>query len=139
MEFQPIRGFENYFINADGIIKNAKGQTMKTRLNRYGYQRINLQKNGEKHTVSVHQLVMTTFKPIDNPKNMTIDHIDGDKTNNKLSNLRWSSIGENISLSLLKNNDEIIFFMNELRRIYSEDEMSEILKTLLQLAKLLKN
>ena len=138
MEFQPIKGFENYLINKDGVIKNLKGQIMKPRLNSTGYYRINLQKDNKKHTILIHNLVMTTFSDIPYTKYMTVDHIDGDKKNNNFSNLRWKSMGENIELELLRNNDETIFFINELRHIYSEEELSEILKKLLDLAKLLK-
>ena len=39
----------------------------------------------------VHRLVLETFYPIENSENYFVDHIDGKRTNNILSNLRWVS------------------------------------------------
>jgi hypothetical protein len=56
-----------------------------------GYWRINL---GRKNRHYVHRLVATAFLP--NPENKPfVDHIDGDRTNNHVSNLRWVSGKEN--------------------------------------------
>jgi len=139
MDFQPICGYENYLISKDGVIVNSKGKVMRTRLDKYGYERINLQKDNKKNTEKIHKLLMTTFNPIPNANNMTIDHVDGDCGNNNLSNLRWVYLGENLNLKQLKSNDELLFFINELNSIYSDNEMSEILKTLLNLARILKS
>jgi hypothetical protein len=55
-----------------------------------GYYKLNLKKDGIKKTYSVHQLVAKAFIP--NPENhYSVDHIDGVKLNNNLSNLRWAS------------------------------------------------
>lgn len=60
-----------------------------------GYYRVNLRKNGKTSTVTVHRLVATTFIP--NPSNKSeIDHIDTDKTNNNVENLRWCTPKENM-------------------------------------------
>jgi hypothetical protein len=54
------------------------------------YNKAVLKVDGTKKSVNVHRLVATAFIP--NPNNYRcIDHIDGDKTNNHISNLRWCS------------------------------------------------
>lgn len=59
-----------------------------------GYIVVNLRKNGSSTVYKVHRLVAKAF--IDNPDNKpTVDHIDGDKTNNNVSNLRWCTLQEN--------------------------------------------
>ncbi len=43
----------------------------------------------------IHRLVLETFKPIDNYKEMDVDHRDGNKGNNELTNLDWVTTQEN--------------------------------------------
>ena len=70
-------------------------------LDRYGYYQINLQVNGKKVTKKVHRLVALAFIP--NPNNLpTVNHIDGDRTNNRVDNLEWMSIQENCEYSQSK-------------------------------------
>lgn len=59
-----------------------------------GYVVVTLRKNNSRSVCRVHVLVAKTF--IDNPDNKpTVDHIDGNKTNNSVNNLRWYTIQEN--------------------------------------------
>ena len=69
---------------------------LKPRKNHYGYLRFNLYKDGKRKTISVHRLVAIAFIP--NPENKPqIDHINADKTNNTVNNLRWVTCKENIN------------------------------------------
>lgn len=70
---------------------------MKTR-DRAGtdYQIINLSKlDGSKRTFRVHRLVMMAFNPVKNMNELEVNHIDGNKKNNKLENLEWCTASEN--------------------------------------------
>lgn len=138
MNFKPIFGYEDYSINESGTIKNKQGKVMKPRYDKYGYARVNLQKDKKKNTEKVHRLVMVTFNQIPNANNMTVDHIDGDCKNNHISNLRWVYLGENLNLKQLKDTDELLFFLKELKELYSDEEVAEILKTVLNLGRLLR-
>ena len=55
--------------------------------------------DGKRQTVKVHRLVMEAFCG-SLPNGYHIDHYDHDKTNNRLSNLRWRRISENSADSL---------------------------------------
>lgn len=69
---------------------------LKSSLDSDGYKQVVLSKNNIQKTIKVHRLVALAF--IDNPDNLPqINHLDGDKSNNKTDNLEWISISDNIS------------------------------------------
>ncbi len=90
-----IEGFENYMVSDHGNVKNKKtGRILKSRLDKYGYSRINVSGDGITRTKSIHQLVARAF--IENTEDKKcIDHINNDKLNNNISNLRWATHTEN--------------------------------------------
>ena len=90
-----MRDFENYLINREGQIINTSIHKLLSFSERNGYLRVNLSQNNKQHQLSVHRLVYETFiGPI--PKDMLIDHIDGNRANNKLNNLRLVTQSENM-------------------------------------------
>lgn len=59
-----------------------------------GYMIVNLYHNGKQNMCHIHRLVATAF--IANPLNKkTVNHIDGNKSNNHVSNLEWATYKEN--------------------------------------------
>ena len=76
---------------------------LKPHKTKYGYLNVILSKKGKTKTFSVHRWVALAFIP--NPENKPqIDHINADKTNNTVNNLRWVTCKENINnpLTLVK-------------------------------------
>ena len=90
-----IFDFPNYDVFEDGTVFSHKNQIyLKPQNNGNGYLKVHLYKNGKMHQCYVHKLVASTFIP--NPSNLKyIDHLDRDKTNNNVVNLRWCSAKEN--------------------------------------------
>ena len=91
-----IDGIETqYQINENGEIYNTKTNNfLKGHIENTGYVSVNLNINGIKKNYSLHRLMADIF--LDNPNNLPIvNHIDGDKTNNKLENLEWVSQSQN--------------------------------------------
>ena len=48
----------------------------------------------------IHRLVLSTFKPVDNLEQLEVNHKDGNKENNELSNLEWCDGSANVRHSL---------------------------------------
>lgn len=89
---------KNYSINENGEVRNnATGKTKAPFLNKEnGYLTVDLYKDGQPTKYTVHRLLAEAF--IENPEGKPcIDHKDGNRTNNKLSNLRWATYSENNS------------------------------------------
>ena len=61
------------------------------------YYKVGLAMSGETKTWRTHQLVALAFLPPPGEEETTIDHIDGDRKNNLVSNLRYCSIKDNIA------------------------------------------
>ena len=77
------------------FIYHRKEKMLAPRIDRYGYQHVNLYDN-EQHMKrhSVHRLVAKAFIP--NPEHLpTVNHKDENKQNNRADNLEWMSISEN--------------------------------------------
>ena len=90
----PIKDYNNYFADKQGNIYGTKGM-LKPYINRYGYKCYGIIFNKHQLTRTGHQLVARAFIP--NPENKPqVNHIDGNKQNNSVSNLEWVSAKENI-------------------------------------------
>lgn len=92
--FRPVKGYEDlYQISNLGNIHNNR-KLMKIQKHSAGYLHINLTKDGKSHTHLIHRLVAIAF--LDNPQNKPeVNHDDGNKHNNILSNLEWNTSVEN--------------------------------------------
>lgn len=106
----PIPNVHGYWASVDGSIfslkRNKIGQ-LKPAENGNGYLFVILSLNGVSHKHYVSRLVASTFlvKPVEpdadgNPRN-EINHVDGNRRNNKLPNLEWCSSAENHAHSKL--------------------------------------
>lgn len=92
---KPIPGYGNYSVSDDGIVVNATTGTVKRpTLNKSnGYLYVDLYREGKRAKRPVHRLVAEAFVP--NPEGKpTVDHADGDRTNNSADNLRWATFSE---------------------------------------------
>jgi hypothetical protein len=99
-EFRNIEGFDDYMVSNFGNVKNDKKNKKLKQHDSHGYRRVCL--NGKKY--SVHRLVALAF--IENPLNkLFIDHVNNDRSDNRVENLRYVTNQENsFNSSLSKRN-----------------------------------
>lgn len=97
-----IEGFEDYEIYENGNIRSLKSnKILKPRLDSKGnYLILGLYKDGKQYTKYVHRLVAENFIP--NPQNkMEVNHINGNKTDNRVENLEWATRSENVKHAII--------------------------------------
>jgi hypothetical protein len=105
LRVMEIIDYHNYLIYDDGrVYSKNRNRFLKPHLNSTGYYMINLYKDGKKKYCKIHRLVASHYIPLVDGKNM-VDHIDRNKTNNDISNLRWVNNSENnLNKGVHKNN-----------------------------------
>ena len=99
--WRKIEGFEKYEVSNLGRVRSlnyrqtGESKTLRLCKNSTGYLHVDLYKNGNRYYKKVHRLVANAFIPnIDNKPQ--INHIDGNKINNRVDNLEWVTASENI-------------------------------------------
>ena len=105
--WKNIKGYEGlYQVSSMGRVKSlerkdclgriVKERVLKPCIDRYGYLFVNLCAGGKKRTFFVHRLVCQAFH--ENPDNKPqVNHLNEDKTNNRVCNLEWATAKENLN------------------------------------------
>lgn len=152
--WKPVIGYEGiYEISNTGLVKSlsrnkhcghemSKPQITKERIltirtDRLGYTRVKLSKNGVSKLLYLHRLIAKAF--IENPKSSKeVNHIDGDKSNNEISNLEWCTRSENLKhafkngLKRAKKGEENnkaklnVTEVKEIRKLYNTGKYTQV-------------
>ena len=92
--WKKVEGYDYEVSTLGNVRRIATGRILKSGLNARGYYTVSLCKNGKATTKKIHRLVAIAFIP--NPENKEcVDHIDNNRKNNNVNNLRWCSNAEN--------------------------------------------
>lgn len=93
---KEIPGFPGYFVTELGDVLSYRGLKMSPYTTKVGYQSIKLKSpDGSFKVRQVHRLMMLAYKPQSEASKLWVNHKDGDKLNNKLSNLEWTTPSQN--------------------------------------------
>ena len=104
-EFRIIKDYPKYEVSNHGNVRNKKtGRILQLQVDLKGYLYAHIRGYNIDKKCKVHRLVALVF--IDNPeKKAQVDHIDGNRKNNHVSNLRFVSNQENgMNKKIMKNN-----------------------------------
>ena len=105
--WKDIEGYDNYMVSNQGRVKSlnykhtGKEQVLKPIKHNKGYLMVRIYKNGKSKNFKVHRLVAQAFIPNTENKSF-IDHINTDRTDNSVDNIRWVTLKENNNNPLTK-------------------------------------
>lgn len=124
----------HYFATDDGHIFS---EHLKRNISEYtdkdGYKKVRLSNgDGSRKVFSVHRLVLETFCPNPNSDKLQVNHKDGNKTNNALSNLEWCTCKENINHGYKTGLYNNIGDNNNGYHILNSNQVLEIINLLLE-------
>lgn len=103
--FKQIPGYEGLYEVSDlGNVKSnlRKKGLLKLITDSHGYFEVNLSNKGVIKKHKVHRIVLKTFINLDNK--YQVDHINGNRKDNSISNLRKCTLEENLRFSNIKKN-----------------------------------
>lgn len=126
--WKDIEQYPGYQVSNRGQIKSFKqskeGRILKPKISG-GYLGIDFRKDGKTYYGLVHRIVLSTFSPVEGWEMLTVNHIDGNPSNNKLENLEWMTQSENSKYSreVLKTGNAVrqvhVIELNGVEKIYN--------------------
>lgn len=96
MEWATVARNSNYEVSDEGDVRNKNtGRVLTGGINNSGYRTVHINRN--ENPDFVHRLVAETFIPNPEPDvRKDVNHKDGNKMNNNVSNLEWVTRSENV-------------------------------------------
>lgn len=118
--WKDIKGYEGlYQVSTFGRVRSAN-KLLHLNTNTYGYKHVTLSRGKSQKTMVVHRLVATAF--IENPLGLPqINHKDGNKNNNTVSNLEWTTQKDN-------NHHAIKTNLRKAKKVLLVDENNNVIK-----------
>lgn len=91
--WRSIPGYPNYLVSSHGRVQGPRATLKFGDL--FGYKTVSLSANGTTKSFRVHRLVIEAFAGAPPFEGAIVAHNDGDRSNNRIDNLRWASAREN--------------------------------------------
>lgn len=129
--WKDVPGYEGLYkvSNVGNVSSLYSGRLLRKRISTNGYYVVDLTKDHSKSTHRVHRLVALAFIPAVDGKPI-INHIDGDRLNNSISNLEWCTQSENVShaYDIGLNRNKLVLDESEILNLYKTLSMADIAK-----------
>ena len=100
----------NLYISTHGRFKDINKNIIKPLTGNKTHGYLVLQVSPDQYE-SCHRLVMKTWKPVKDDSNLSVDHLDHNTRNNRLDNLEWVTISENLKRAQadhIRDNDYLL-------------------------------
>ena len=103
--WKTIEDYPNYEVSSIGRVRNKKSMKLLSQsIDTNGYYKAEFRNEHGKKTITIHRLVAQHFvENVDNKK--CVDHINRDRLNNNVENLRWVTSSENGMNTSIKSNN----------------------------------
>ena len=125
-KWKPVVGWENsYYVSNQGKIYSLfNHRILKDRIDKKGYNNVCFSKNGKQYFYKVSHIVAKAFPEICGVwfEGCEIDHLNGNRADNRPENLKVCTHKENINNPITKNN----FKQRELPQLKKQAEKSKI-------------
>ena len=116
----------NYEVSNLGRLRNKKTKIIaKGSIKKNGYVQVSV----DNQNYRLHRLVLQTWCPNEDYEELTVDHINGNRSDNRLENLRWATQEENTAYMLIHRGE----LNKELTRLLSKYSYEQVLQMLQQL------
>ena len=118
----------NYEVSNFGRVRNKKTHYQSfgnNPDNNDGY--INISIDGKYQLL--HRVVLQSWNPIDDYQAFTVEHLDGNRSNNRLDNLCWKTMEDNI-LAMIQHRKELNIELTRLIQKYGYDKTLKILQSI---------
>lgn len=93
--WKTINNYPNYLVSFHGKIYSKYSKRLIKNIPSNGYYSVDIRSNGKRKRFKVHQLVAQSYIP--NPENKKyVNHLDYNRSNNKVENLEWVTHSENM-------------------------------------------
>jgi hypothetical protein len=94
VSWADVDGYTGYRVSTEGVVLGKTGKELKPYKTKNNYLEVSLSERGVVKKFTIHRLVAQMFLP--NPNNLPqVNHLNGDTTYNRLTNLEWCTASEN--------------------------------------------